>query len=77
MYKIKLTINIILTITVAGCAGTLSLKNNQRAVSEYLVTCQPHIFYCYRKSDLVCHRGYRVMLVSISEEIPEMFIKCN
>ncbi len=73
----KRIINILLTFTFAGCTGSLPLENNQRTEDGYLVSCPPHIFYCYRKSDLVCHRGYRVMLVSISEEIPEMFIKCN
>ena len=73
----KRIINILLIATVTGCAGSLSLEDNQRARSEYLVSCPPHIFYCYRKSDLICHRGYRVMTVSISEENPGMIIKCN
>ena len=77
MCKIKRIINILLTVTVTGCSGSLSLENNQRAESEYLVSCPPHIFYCFRKSDLICHRGYRVMTVSVSEENPEMIIKCN
>ena len=73
----KHIINILLIATVTGCTGSLSLEDNQRAGSEYLVSCPPHIFYCYRKSDLICHRGYRVMTVSISEENPGMIIKCN
>jgi len=73
----KRIINILLIATVTGCTGSLSLENNQRAESKYLVSCPPHIFYCYRKSDLICHRGYRVMTVSISEENPGMIIKCN
>jgi len=73
----KRIINILLIATVTGCTGSLSLEDNQRAGSEYLVSCPPHIFYCYRKSDLICHRGYRVMTVSIPEENPEMIIKCN
>ena len=73
----KRIINILLIATVTGCTGSLSLEDNQRAGSEYLVSCPPHIFYCYRKSDLICHRGYRVMTVSISEENPGMIIKCN
>ena len=77
MCKIKRIINILLIVTVTGCTGSLSLEDNQRAGSEYLVSCPPHIFYCYRKSDLICHRGYRVMTVSISEENPGMIIKCN
>ena len=77
MYKIKIIINIFLTLSFAGCTGSLSLKENQLAGSENLVSCPPHIFYCYRKSDLICYRGYRVMTVSISEDNPEMFIKCN
>ncbi len=76
MYKMKRIISIILTVTVTGCTGSLSLENNQRVGSEYLVSCPPQIFYCYRKSDLICHRGYRVMTVSISEDNPEMIIKC-
>ena len=70
-------INLLLTVTVAGCTGYLSLEDNQSAGSENLVSCPPHIFYCYRKSDLICYRGYRVMTVSISEEDPGMIIKCN
>ena len=77
MYKIKRIINILLTLTFAGCTGSLTLGENQRTESEYLVSCPPHIFYCYRKSDLICHRGYRVITVSSSEENPEMIIKCN
>ena len=57
--------------------GSLSLEGNQRERSKYLVSCPPHIFYCFRKSDLICHRGFRVITVSISEENPEMIIKCN
>ena len=77
MCKIKRIINILLIATVTGCTGSLTLEDNQRAGSEYLVSCPPHIFYCYRKSDFICHHGYRVMTVSISEENPGMIIKCN
>ena len=77
MYKMKLIIILLLAITFAGCKGSLSLEENQRAGSEYLVSCPPHIFYCYRKSDLICNHRYRVITVSISEEIPGMIIKCN
>ena len=77
MFNIKVIINILLTVTLVSCSGSLSLKGNQPAGSDYLVSCPPHIFYCYRKSDLICYRGYRVMTVSISEENPEMIIKCN
>ena len=77
MCKIKRIINILLIVTVAGCTSSLSLEDNKREGSEYLVSCPPHIFYCYRKSDLICLRGYRVMTVSISEENPGMIIKCN
>ena len=73
----KRFINTVLIATVTGCTGSLSLEDNQRAGSEYLVSCPPHIFFCYRKSDLICHRGYRVMTVSISEENQGMIIKCN
>ena len=73
----KRIINILLIATFTGCTGSLSLEDHQRAVSEYLVYCHPHIFYCYRKSDFICHRGYRVMTVSSSEENPEKIIKCN
>ena len=77
MYKIKIIIKILLTLTFAGCTGSLSLKDNQLVGSEYLVSCPPHIFYCYRKSDLICYRGYRVVKASISEDNPKMIIKCN
>ncbi len=77
MFKITGVINLILTLTVAGCTSSLSLRDNQRAGNEYFVSCTPQIFYCYRKSDLICHRGFRVMTVSFSEDNPEMIIKCN
>ena len=77
MCKMKHLINIFLTLTVAGCTGSVSLRDNQRAGNEYFVSCPPQIFYCYQKSDLICHRGFRVMTVSISEDNPEMIIKCN
>ena len=77
MFKMKRIINLLLIATVTGCTGSLSLEDNQRAGSEYLVSCPPHIFYCYRKSNFICHRGYRVVTVSMSEETPEMIIKCN
>ena len=77
MYNIKHINNILLTLTFAGCTGSLASVDNQRAESEYLVSCPSHIFYCYRKSDLICHRGYRVITVSSSEENPEMIINCN
>ncbi len=73
----KRIINILLIATFTGCTGSLSLEDNQRAGSGYLVSCPPHIFYCYRKSDFICHRGYRVMTVYVSEENPGMIIKCN
>ena len=72
-----INLNLILTVTVAGCTASFSLSDNQRAGNEYFVSCPPQIFYCYRKSDLICHRGYRVMTVSFSEDFPEMIIKCN
>ena len=77
MCKITRIINILLTVTVTGCTSLLSLEVKQRPESENLVSCPPHIFYCYRKSDLICYRGYRVITVSSSEENPEMIIKCN
>ena len=73
----KLVINILFTVTFAGCTGSLALEDIPRSGSDFFVSCPPHIFYCYRKSDLICYRGYRVMTVSISEENPEMIIKCN
>ena len=73
----KRIINILLIATVTGCTGSLTLEDNQRTGSEYLVSCPPHIFYCYRKSDLICHLGYSVMTVSSLVENPEMIIKCN
>ena len=73
----KRIINIFLIATFTGCTGSLSLEDNQRAGSEYVISCPPHIFYCFRKSDLICHRGYRVMTVSISGNNPGMIIKCN
>ncbi len=66
-----------LTFAFAGCTGSIALEEHQKARDEYLVSCSPHIFYCYRKSDLICYRGYRVIKASISEKIPEMIIKCN
>ena len=77
MYSMKLIINIFLILFFTGCTGSHFFNVNQRAVSEYLVTCPHHIFYCYRKSDLICYRGYRLIKITNFKENKNMNIKCN
>ena len=77
MFKMKLIINLILAAFFAGCSSSMSVKGQLRTHSGFFVSCPPHTFYCYRKSELICHRGYRVIRVNISEESPEMIVKCN
>ena len=67
----------LLTTIIIGCSGTVSLKDTPRSSRGYYVSCPPHVFYCYRKSDLICNRGYRVLTVARWEERPDMIIECN
>ena len=69
---------ILLTTVIIGCSSTTSLREiPPHSSSNYYVSCPPNVFYCYRKSDLICYRGYRVLTVSPWEENPEMVIECN
>ncbi|MBS1254686.1 MAG: hypothetical protein MAG581_00482 [Deltaproteobacteria bacterium] len=77
MCEMSRLILILFAATVVGCTGSVGLENQYHAESEYYVSCAPHIFYCYRKSDLICYRGYRVITVDSREENPGMIIKCH
>jgi hypothetical protein len=66
---------LLLTI-ITGCAGTEAMQLVPRSDSQYYVSCPPHVFYCYRKSELICHSGYRVLTVASWEDNPEMMIEC-
>ena len=68
---------ILLTTFIGGCSGTKSMIEIPRSDSQYYVSCPPHVFYCYRKSALICHSGYRVLTVARWEDKPEMIIECN
>ena len=69
---------ILLTMVNTDCSSTTSLRDTSPlSGSNYYVSCPPNIFYCYRKSDLICYRGYRVLTVSPWEENPEMIIECK
>ena len=69
---------ILLTTVIIGCSSTTLLWDTPSHSSRnYYVSCPPDIFYCYRKSDLICYRGYRVLTVSPWEENPEMVIECK
>jgi len=69
---------ILLTTVIIGCSSTTSLRDATPSSSRnYYVSCPPNVFYCYRKSDLICYRGYRVLTVSPWEENPEMVIECK
>jgi hypothetical protein len=68
---------ILLTTIIFGCTGTKTMQKIPRTDSQYYVSCPPHVFYCYRKSELICHSGYRVLTVARWEDKPEMIIECN
>ena len=69
---------ILLTTVIIGCSSTTSLRDTfPHSSRNYYVSCPPNVFYCYRKSDLICYRGYRVLTVSPWEENPEMVIECK
>ena len=69
---------ILLTTVIIGCSSTTSQRDTPtRSSRNYYVSCPPNVFYCYRKSDLICYRGYRVLTVSPWEENPEMVIECK
>lgn len=64
-------------IIVTSCSKVSSVKNIARSEKQYYVSCPPHLFYCYRKSQMICNRGYRVLTVATWEEKPEMIIECK
>jgi len=64
-------------IIVTSCSKVSSVKNIARSEKQHYVSCPPHLFYCYRKSQVICHRGYRVLTVDTWEENPEMIIECE
>jgi hypothetical protein len=66
----------LLLIIITGCTGTEAMQLVPRSDSQYYVSCPPHVFYCYRKSELICHSGYRVLTVASWEDNPEMMIEC-
>jgi hypothetical protein len=67
----------LLSIIITGCSVTAAMHEMPRSDSQYYVSCPPHVFYCYRKSELICHSGYRVLIVNSWEDKPEMIIECN
>ena len=64
-------------IIVISCSKISSIQSLPRSEKQYYVSCPPHLFYCYRKSQIICHRGYRVLNVSTLGEKPEMIIECE
>ena len=62
---------------ITGCTDTVVMQEMPRTDSQYYVSCPPHVFYCYRKSEMICHTGYRVLTVATWEDNPEMIIECN
>ncbi|HHZ78583.1 MAG TPA: hypothetical protein EYO46_06800 [Candidatus Lambdaproteobacteria bacterium] len=67
----------LLTTIIVGCSGTKTMREIPLSDSQYYVSCPPHVFYCYRKSELICHSGYRVLTVARWEDNPEMIIECQ
>jgi len=67
----------LLTTIITGCTGNAAMQDMPRSDSQYHVSCPPHVFYCYRKSELICQTGYRVLTVASWEDNPEMIIECN
>ena len=67
----------LLSTIITGCSVTAAMQEMPRSDSQYYVSCPPHVFYCYRKSELICHSGYRVLTVDSWEDKPEMIIECN
>ena len=67
----------VLITIISGCSATAAMNEMPRSKSQHYVSCPPHVFYCYRKSDLICHAGYRVVTVARWEDKPEMIIECD
>ena len=70
-------LSILFATIITGCTDTVVMQEMPRTDSQYYVSCPPHVFYCYRKSEMICHTGYRVLTVASWEENPEMIIECN
>ena len=69
-------ISIVFTILTIGCSASKPNYGNNITNSKYYVSCPPHLIYCYRKSDLICRREYRILAVKL-EDTPTMLIECN
>ena len=65
------------TTIITGCTGSTSMQEMIRSDSQLYFSCPPHVFYCYRKSEMICHKGYRVLTVARWEDKPEMIVECN
>jgi len=74
MLRFLIFIFIILTL---GCSIRNSIKYNSRSENQFYVSCPPQLFYCYRKSDLICRKDYRVLKVVNKDDNPEMIIDCK
>ena len=69
-------ISIVFTILTIGCSTPKLDYGKNYTNSRYYVSCPPHLIYCYRKTDLICRRDYRVLAVKL-EDTPAMLIECN
>ena len=68
---------ILFTVIITGCTSNTLMQEINSSDSQHYVSCQPHVFYCYSKSEMICHKGYRVLTVALWEDKPEMIVKCN
>jgi len=72
----RLYFSIAFAILTIGCNINKSDYGKNFTNSRYYVSCPPHLIYCYRKSDLICRREYRVLAVKL-EDTPTMLIECK
>ena len=62
---------------IGGCKTKELIQRKGLPSGQYYVSCQPHILYCYKKSDMICHKGYRILVLDSWNENPQMTIECE
>ncbi|MEE2600328.1 MAG: hypothetical protein VYD83_07835 [SAR324 cluster bacterium] len=67
----------IFSILITSCTVNTLMQEINSSDSQHYVSCPPHVFYCYSKSEMICHKGYRVLTVALWEDNPEMIVECN
>ena len=76
IFDVHVNFSFALIILNVSCSGTESFYGRPRSNSQFYISCPPHMIYCYKKSDLICRKDYRVLTVNMGNN-PEMIVECK